>query len=124
MTWLILYSLLKFWLPVMTALGLLVKGVMSIRRFFVSLKDDFSTWADQLLNNHFKHIEESIHEASVSVKSMATTTKELSSEMLRIREDLAEHQRKDDDIQGKILTDLEVMKAIQQARPLNGKSTL
>ncbi len=52
-----IYDQLKFWLPIVTAFGIVIKG-------YFTVKNNVSSWADQLLHNHMHHIE-------VAVKSNA-----------------------------------------------------
>jgi hypothetical protein len=44
------YAALKFWLPMVTAFGLIIKA-------YHSAAGGITSWADKLLNNHLSHIQ-------------------------------------------------------------------
>jgi hypothetical protein len=85
MTALAFYAALKFWLPMLTAFGLVIKA-------YKSAKVGVTAWADALLNNHLAHIQ-------------AAT--EATASLLR---EAQEYQRKDAETQRQIITSLEVLK--------------
>lgn len=68
-TWLAIYALVKFWLPVITAFGLVIKG-------FHLASVGVSNWADRLLNNHLSHIEDSNERAATAISELASYHKE------------------------------------------------
>jgi len=118
MTWMALYVLLKFWLPAITAAGLILKAIMATRRFFLNIKIDIGNWANTLLENHMTHIQESIDDASKSVQELSGSMKIFATEMTEMRRDFQDHTRHDDRIQNQILTDLEVLKVMHEHPPV------
>jgi hypothetical protein len=63
-----IYDQLKFWLPIVTALGIVIKG-------YLTVKNNVSSWADQLLHNHMHHIEEAVKSnADEAMKTNALLT--------------------------------------------------
>ena len=64
MTWLGFYLLLKFWLPLITAFVLVIKG-------FLLAGKGISMWADSLLNNHLFHIEEANEKAAAAIVELS-----------------------------------------------------
>lgn len=104
MTWLIFYALIKYWIPILTALGILWRGITGIKR---GVKD----FADTLLDNHLQHIQIAVEKSSEAVISLCETQKDSSVSIVRISEDLRDHQKEDIRVQTAILTGIEFIKA-------------
>lgn len=128
MTGLEIYALIKFWGPLLTFGSIVVKG------FFVA-KKGISSWANTLLDNHMAHIQASAEKAADAVTELASyhrntleSQKEMVSEMVGVRQDLARNgdqvletmksmredalhsQAANIQVQGAILTGIEVIK--------------
>lgn len=122
------YILVKFWGPILTMGGFIVKG------FFI-VKKGISSWANTLLDNHMAHIQASAEKAADAVTELASyhkstldSQKEMVIEMIGVRQDLAINgeqvletmkSMRDDflhsqatniQVQGAILTGIEVIK--------------
>ena len=53
-----IYEIIKFWLPIVTAFGFILRGYHTITR-------NVSEWADKLLHNHLSHIEQNTAQSVV-----------------------------------------------------------
>lgn len=87
MTWLAIYAFVKFWLPIITIVTLVVKG-------FSTIINRVSVWADKLFDNHMNHIQDSVEKASVAVvqlvecqKGVLDTQTKIVSELSTMRQD-------------------------------------
>lgn len=128
MIWPAIYATIKYWGPLLTFGGLFVKG-------FFSIKKGISTWADTLLDNHMAHIQLAAEKAAVAVTELASyhkdtleSQKEMVVELSGVRKDLANNgelvletmkdmrqdfmhsQATNIQVQGAILTGIEVLK--------------
>lgn len=111
MTWLAVYAFIKFWGPIATAVGLLVKAYLSATK-------GISSWANTLLDNHMQHIQDASERSSQAVVELASyhrdmldSQRELVVAMCSMKEDLHDHTIEDLRVQTKILTGIEVLKA-------------
>jgi len=111
MSMLALYEQLKFWLPVTTVIGLIIKG-------YLSAKKAAQTWANTMLDNHMAHIQESSEQAAKAVvelagfhKEMLEQQREVVNNMTLMQRDFHEHVQEDARVQNAILTTLEVVKS-------------
>ncbi len=109
--WLLIYAFIKFWLPIVTAFGLMIKG------FFV-LRSSMGDWAAKFLDNHMAHIQDVTEQSSVAVRELATYHKEMlrtQDSVVRsielISRDFHDHTLEDQRVQGAILTGIEVIKS-------------
>jgi hypothetical protein len=113
------YAALKFWLPMGTAFGLVIKA-------YRSLTTGVTSWADKLLNNHLSHIQAATESTASLTKIAAETSAQLLREILiesrraavassQVQRDLKEYQNKDADTQRDIVTALAVLKDRHQA---------
>lgn len=89
MTWLAIYAIIKFWLPIVTVLTLLVKA-------FNTIVGRVSEWANKLFDNHMNHIQDSVEKAAVAVvqlvecqKGYLDTQTKIVSEISTMRSDFA-----------------------------------
>ena len=110
LTWAAVYVFIKFWLPMATFLGLLVKGAQMTGRQVSSIASTF-------LDNHMQHIQESAETASAAVVELAGYHKEMLESQGRIvtsiegmSRDFHEHVHEDRQAQAAILTGIEVLK--------------
>lgn len=127
------YEAFKYWAP-------LGSGFYLVIRAYRSAGARLTEWADKLLNNHLHHIQEATQNTVVILRGMREDSLEVAAqveevkqnlsscqvpvnggravsvvnmEMLgKLSEDLVEHQRKDEEIQGKILKSLDDLMAI------------
>jgi hypothetical protein len=105
-----LYEQLKFWLPVVTVITLMIKG-------FRSAKSAAQTWANTMLDNHMAHIQASSERAAAAVtelagyhKEMLDQQRDLVQNMTLMQRDFHEHIQEDQRVQQAIFTALEVVK--------------
>lgn len=110
MVWPLIYAFIKYWLPIISVLGLFVKLALSTRKAIRAAKDDISSWANVLLDNHMTHIQDAVESASKSLTSISETNKELVASMKSIREDSLHSQTELMRVQNTILTGIEVLK--------------
>lgn len=59
-TWLSIYSFIRYWGPIFAVCGLLWKGIKSLRSSYKQTKQDVQTWASTLLDNHAAHAQASL----------------------------------------------------------------
>lgn len=57
--------MLKFWLPILSAFGLVIKG-------WRTAVEKVTAWADRLLNNHMHHIEANTAETAEAMRDLKT----------------------------------------------------
>ncbi len=114
MTGLEMYAVLKFWLPIVTAGGFVVKA-------YLSAKKSIGTWANTLLDNHMSHIQEASEKSSAAIieladyhKQMLGTQEKMIISMERISEDFRDHIRDDERVQGSILLSLKAIEIRQE----------
>lgn len=110
-TWIAVYSLIKFWLPIITAVGLLGKLFFAIRKSLRGVKEDIGVWASTLLDNHMTHIQSAAERASDSLTEMVETNKTVAVAMSDMRHDFQASQTSQLAVQHDILIGLEVIKA-------------
>jgi hypothetical protein len=111
MTWLLVYAFIKFWLPIVSAAGLLFKLFLVCRKAVTNAKNDISAWANTLLDNHMTHIQIAAEDASASLLQIAETNRTFSNTMLEMRNDFQETQKENLRVQTAIMTGIEVLKA-------------
>jgi len=106
----VVYAFIKFWLPLITFLGLLVKGAQMAG-------SRMSTIASAFLDNHMAHIQEAAESASTAVVELAGYHKEMLQSQGKIvtaiesmSRDFHEHVTEDRQAQAAILTGIEVLK--------------
>lgn len=99
----VMYETIKFWFPLATAGGFLIKT-------FLAGKRGVSIWANQLLNNHMAHIQQAAEDASASLSTMAESNKEMVGTMKEMRTDFQQGYTENARVQTAILTNLEVLK--------------
>jgi len=84
-----IYAAIKFWLPMVTAFGLIIKA-------YHSATTGITSWADKLLNNHLSHIQAATERTATLLEQAQREQKE--------------YQAKDAEVQQGIVTSLEVLK--------------
>jgi hypothetical protein len=99
------YDAAKYWLPVITVITLIVRA-------YRNAKHGITEWANQLFNNHLTHIQIATESTAASLKEMVTYQKASAESVKKVAEDLELHEKQDLEIQGKILTGIEVIKEI------------
>lgn len=99
----VLYETIKFWLPLATAGGFLIKA-------FLAGKRGVSTWASQLLDNHMAHIQQAAEDASASLSAMTESNRQIAETMKEMRGDFQQSYTENARVQTAILTNLEVLK--------------
>ncbi len=60
MTGLEIYAVIKFWGPILTLSGVVIRIGASIRRSYLNTKKEVQTWASTLLDNHATHVQASL----------------------------------------------------------------
>lgn len=102
----IVYSFIKFWLPLVTFLGLMVKGAQLVGR-------RLSMIANTFLDNHMAHIQSAAETASVAVTELAGYHKEMLQAQGRIvnsieimSQDFHEHTLDDARVQTALLQEI------------------
>jgi len=110
-TWITIYTFIKFWLPIVTAIGIVGKLFLMIRKSLQNAKNDVSAWASTLLDNHMAHIQAAAERASESLTEMVETNKTVAVAMSGMRQDFQASQTSQLAVQHEILTGLEVIKA-------------
>jgi hypothetical protein len=105
-----IYAFIKFWLPLATFLGLLVKGAQLVG-------SRISLIASTFLDNHMAHIQESAESAATAVVELAGYHKEMLQAQGQIviaiqsmSNDFHEYIQEDRQAQAAILTGIEVLK--------------
>src|SRR5208337_4603867 len=111
MTWQSFYEALKFWLPVVTVVGLIIRG-------YLSAKKAASAWANTMLDNHMAHIQDASEKASTAVielagyhKEMLDQQREMVTNLTLMQRDFHEQTEEDSRVQSDILTGIEVIKS-------------
>lgn len=110
MTWLMIYGIIKFWLPIITLLGLIIKG-------FRIASQRVSDWANTLLDNHMKHIQDAAEKAAGAVVELSAyhrnnidLQKNLVAEFSTMSHSLNTFCRDFTVMQQQVLTGIEVLK--------------
>jgi hypothetical protein len=105
-----IYALIRFWLPLVTFFGLLIKGALLAGK-------RISNWADTFLDNHMNHIQESAEKAAVAVTELTKyhegatiLQKEMVSQLTGIRSELSEQGKQILGTQHQIITGIEILK--------------
>jgi len=80
--WWTFYPILKFWGPIVTVIGLMIKG-------YEHASNKFYRWADELLSKNAKIIADRVDEASRCVLEMISYHKEMVSKQETIEKDVA-----------------------------------
>ena len=83
------YAALKFWLPMVTAFGLIIRA-------YHSAAGGITSWADKLLNNHLSHIQAGTERTATLLEQS--------------QRELKMYQKEDSAVQRNIVTALEVLK--------------
>ena len=94
------YEIVKWWLPIISAFGLVIKGWNTGKRMVTG-------WVDKLLNNHLRHIEQNTAETA-SVMRAGFEEQALSFQGLGSF--MHSHSEMDAKVQQAILTNLEILK--------------
>jgi hypothetical protein len=89
MTAIALYAAVKFWLPLLTAFGLVIKAYGSTKR-------GITAWADTLMNNHLSHIQAATEETARLLRDAIKSDEE--------------HRKADLEVLQEIKTGIEVLK--------------
>lgn len=110
MTLLALFAFLKFWLPVVTAIGTTTKIIFICRKYVRTLRTDIGDWASSLLDNHMAHIQTAAEEATESLKVMSATNQQVATTIQTMREDFQQAQTENIRTQSAILTGIEVLR--------------
>ena len=105
-----IYAVVKFWLPAITAVILVIKGMLAVHKFFSKMRTDVSEWAGQMLDNHMAHMQDAVERGAKAVEQMNVTMKTFAGELTQLRKDFQDHTKEDLRVQTAILTGLEVLK--------------
>jgi hypothetical protein len=114
-------AFLKYWLPVVSAFVLVIKG-------YISFSERVSAFADKFMANHMAHVQLSLDgirtasEATAAVllahsetlEGIRTDSRLTVGTITQVQGDLKDHEKSDDLVQQKILTSLEVLRDRQQ----------
>ena len=101
--WPTTYEAIKYWLPVTTAFTLIVKA-------YSSAKKGVGMWAHKLLANHLQHIQNNTEKSCVLLGQIVDFQKKAQNSIENVAIDLKDHVKSDDEIQGRILTGIEILK--------------
>ena len=104
------YTALKFWLPMVSAFGLVIGAYRSGKR-------GITEWADALLNNHLSHIQVATESTARFSENTAGLLVEIrnagtaqATAVERVRMDLLKHEEEEAIVQRQIALDLAVLK--------------
>lgn len=107
MPWSAVHEALKFWLPVISAFLLVIKGWKTLVR-------KLTEWTEKLLNNHLHHIEINTAAAVELLRELPAEFKTLRGDQaisfMDIRRDLTTVVDTNNKVQQAILTNLEILK--------------
>jgi hypothetical protein len=91
-----LFSGVRFWLPMVTAFMLVVKG-------FLSIKASIAGWMDTLLNNHLSHIESATvnthtetQKTNALLVASAAQDVQVAAKVAEVKTVVEEHQKKEE----------------------------
>lgn len=90
---------LKFWMPLLTGITLVVRLGFAVKR-------QIAMYAHQLLNNHLSHIQKSAEESATQLTNVANTNEQI----LVTMRDMSDTLKKSTEIQMKVLTGVEILK--------------
>jgi hypothetical protein len=94
---------MKFWLPIVSAFGLIVKA-------WFTIKKHVGDWAGTLLSNHLAHIQRACERTADSLEKQEVSVEQTARAVAKVAEDLKQHQDDDKEVQGRILGTLDVLK--------------
>jgi len=105
----VFYEAIKFWLPMTTALTLVVKAYLGAKR-------GVSGWAEQLLSNHLSHIqtatETTVQETRETNKLLTVAAQrdlDVATKVVEVKDTLQEHHEKQQVVWNGILNTLTVL---------------
>ena len=118
MTPTIIYDAVKFWLPIVTGTGIIIKA-------YLTAKKNASEWLERIMNRQLGHLEVSTEHAAKAVVELAGFHKDMlesQKEMVRsqgdvlgvikdMHADFQHHVSEDVRVQSQILTGIEILKA-------------
>ena len=105
-----IYALIKFWVPIATGFGLVIKAYFAVKHGVQGWKTDITSWADALLNNHLNHIQAATETTANLLVEMRDANHQSAMAVARVATDLRDHQEASMVVQHQILTGLEVLK--------------
>src|ERR1700678_3436110 len=76
------YAAVKFWLPIVTATSLAIKG-------FLMVKDRITVWANTFLGNHMHHIQDAAERTATSVAELTSYHKNSSGLQKKMLDELS-----------------------------------
>jgi hypothetical protein len=101
------YEILKWWLPIITAFTLVIKGWSTVVK-------SVTEWAEKLLNNHLHHIQDNTAEAAELLRDTHAEFKTLRADQATAfadsRRDMMAFMDANNKIQQSILLNLEVLR--------------
>lgn len=97
------YDILKFWLPIVSAFGLVIKA-------YTSTKVSVTTFAEKLLNNHLSGIEKATTSTEVETKKTNELLSGQSGKLDMVQNTLADHQAKNLEVWQGVMESLIVLK--------------
>jgi len=92
------YREMKFWLPMISAMGIVWKARTAI-----------TGWADRLMNNHLHSIQESTKSTEIETKRTNDLLVKSASDMVMLQNTIAEHAEKSAQVWNGILNTLAVL---------------
>lgn len=98
-----IYEIVKFWLPIATAFGLVIRG-------WKSAKGGVTQWADLLLNNHLSHIQTATEASASLLKEVRDNGVSAAAAVAQISQDLRLHEDSTLKVQRDILVGIEILK--------------
>jgi len=115
-TW-ALYELIKYWMPWIGGGWLVLKAGYWIKDQIDTVQQGVTEWGHKLLNNHLSHIETAtartvtlLEEVRDNQLSLSAREEEVAKHVKQVVEDLKLHEKEDQDLQGKILTGIDILK--------------
>lgn len=98
-----IYEIIKFWLPLISGFGLVIKA-------YKSASSGITQWADSLLNNHLSHIQDATEKSASLLQEVRDDHRAAQVEVAGVRSDLKAHEAQALAVQQQILTGIEVLK--------------
>ena len=97
------YEILKWWLPIISAFGIVIKA-------YTSAKKNVTDFADRLLSNHLAHIEDATVSTEKETKITNTLLKENTDKLDMVQGTLADHHDKNLQVWESVTTNLAILK--------------
>jgi hypothetical protein len=98
----VLYEGLKFWLPVVTGFGIVIKAYVHAAKKVAETKNSVQAWADTMLNNHLHSIQDATMQTVSETKKTNALLKDSAQQAIavadhveRVASTISSHQEKE-----------------------------